>query len=565
MQNMGWNRGMPSNMLKEFKQSLKSSFKTKKTNLMNTADNEIMNKKPIFAFNKNVTGSFHILKNRPMEDFSASFSEETGKYYIAVVADGHGSAECFRSSFGSKTAVEVTMEALKLFAEAIKDTLSESEVNVEPTVAALPEPAKEPVSFTKENKVEIEKMIHPLTGSIISEWNDQVEADYENNPPTDEELQKAGLSEKPKDNIPHVYGTTLMAALWLPEYLIIIHQGDGRCVVFYDDGTVDQPVPWDDRCIGTAVTSMCDADAADRIRHYVLNFKEKKAIACFLGSDGVEDAYRDTYDEKRPYCMGDMGGVYTFYKNLTCEIIENGRHQFETYLDKMLPVFSAEGLFSRTGSGDDVSVAGIVNVEDIKKYYKQFKLDIQVYDLKERLFWKEDELRGKTRKHGILLKRMNDANTEISKAQETVAKIENEIDTWLVKQSESESDIQKAKIEIQEFEQAYTESETELNNGTFDKVLRTLGMNKLTANHKREKARNSLQVQYNEKIEKLNKCTEKLEKLRLENDSAVDLLHQVEVKFADAKQKFEEYDESYRRIENECKQLQTEIDKVLSH
>ena len=181
------------------------------------------------------------------------------------------------------------------------------------------------------------------------------------------------------------------------------------------------------------------------------------------------------------------------------------------------------------------------------------------------LFWKEDELRGKTRKHGILLKRMNDANTEISKAQETVAKIENEIDTWLVKQSESESDIQKAKIEIQEFEQAYTESETELNNGTFDKVLRTLGMNKLTANHKREKARNSLQVQYNEKIEKLNKCTEKLEKLRLENDSAVDLLHQVEVKFAEAKQKFEEYDESYRRIENECKQLQTEIDKVLSH
>ena len=44
MQNMGWNRGMPSNMLKEFKQSLKSSFKTKKTYLMNTADNEIMNK-----------------------------------------------------------------------------------------------------------------------------------------------------------------------------------------------------------------------------------------------------------------------------------------------------------------------------------------------------------------------------------------------------------------------------------------------------------------------------------------------------------------------------------------
>lgn len=505
--------------------------------------------KPVFSFSKSVLGDLHKLKKKPCQDYSASFDEENEKYHIAIVADGHGSAECFRSAFGSKTAVEVALNTLKSFADEI---LEKADLE------------KKFYDDIFSNSLYRKGLIRQQTDTIIREWKSRVEADFKNNPPTEEELLKAELSEKTNLNIPHIYGTTLIAALWLPECLIVVHQGDGRCVVFYDDGTVDQPVPWDDRCIGTAVTSMCDTDAEGRIRHYVLNFNDKKAIACYLGSDGVEDAYRDTYDEKGKFCMGDMGGVYTFYKYLTCEIIEQGQCQIEPFLEQMLLKFSAEGLFSRTGSGDDVSVAGIVNVEVVQKYCKQFKQDIQVYDLKEKLFWKEDELRGKTRKHGILLKRMNDSKGETLKAQEDIAKIEKALETCLDTRSELENNIQKAKLDIQEFDKAYAESETKLNSGLYDEFLRTIRMDKFTADYKRKKERDLLQNQLNNLIEKQNKCVEKLDNLQRNKDSTVDSLRQFEDKLAEAKKKFEEYDENYQRIENECKQLQNEIDKVLN-
>ena len=514
---------------------------------------------PIFSFSKSVLGDLHKLKNRPCEDNSASYSEENGKYHIAVVADGHGSAECFRSKLGSQIAAEVAVEFLQSFAKDFIKRFDAMLQSKETTSETASKPEKELEDF---HDGFFEPKIRPLTDTIIAEWNDRVEADYETNPPTKEELGKAGLSEGAIFD-PHFYGTTLIAALWLPECLIIIHQGDGRCVVFYNDGTMDQPVPWDERCIGTAVTSMCDNDAITHIRHKILDFRKKKAIACYLGSDGVEDAYRDTYDEKGLYCMGNMGGVYAFYKNLTCQIIEKGQNQIDNYLEEMLPIFSAEGLFSRTGSGDDVSVAGIVDVEAVKKFNVQFERDIKVYDLKEQLFWKEDELRGKMRKHGILLKRMNEAQEEITKTKAAIDKIAKEEDLCLKEQSKLENDIQRITIELQEFERDCAESEVDLNDGKFDKILRTIGLDRLTANHNRDKERNSLQARYHEIIEKQSKCSDELEKLRQKNDSAVNSLHQIEKKHSEAKEKFEEYDANYKRIEKECLLIKEEIDKVL--
>ena len=66
-----------------------------------------------------------------------------------------------------------------------------------------------------------------------------------------------------------------------------------------------------------------------------------------------------------------MGGVHTFYKDLTCQIASMDTTAFEDYLCEMLPEFSEIGRFSRAGSGDDISVAGIVDVEEISKFVKQ--------------------------------------------------------------------------------------------------------------------------------------------------------------------------------------------------
>lgn len=363
-----------------------------------------------YTFHKSVRGHLHIMREIPCEDYSDSYADINGRYYIAIIADGHGAAECFRSSVGSKQVTHIAMSCLRELAESVLES-EESEKKFCEELCSNPRSRQ--------------STIRRLTDTIIAKWHDYIREDYENNPPTQEEMSDylEKYKEKAEDYIPHIYGTTLMAALQLSGCLLLLHQGDGRCDVFYADGSVDQPIPWDSRCEDTAVTSMCDVDAADSIRSCVLDLTKKEVIACYLGCDGVEDAYRDTYED-----LGDthvlMGGVHTFYKDLTCQLNEMGTDAFETNIGQMLSDFSAVGRFSRSGSGDDVSVAGIVDLEAIKKVVEQFALDVKKYELEENLFWTEEELRGKLRKHDILKKRMMEAEDKVSKWESALQNLE---------------------------------------------------------------------------------------------------------------------------------------------
>ena len=454
----------------------------------------------MYVFNKTVRGKMHELKERPCEDWSDSFAEENGKYYIAIVADGHGSNECFLSRIGSKIAVDTALEALKSFATSVDAEIEAATVTE--TAATTDDNIKQLCNKHSLDSM-LNSMLRPLTTYIVSQWRNEVELHYNSlleatkdtdsstdlgndlkqivgYPFSEAELQEIKNSKDKIVNPSSIYGTTLIAALWLlNKYLIIIHQGDGRCDVFFDDGEVKQPVPWDPRCMGTAVTSMCDEDAANRIRCCVINLlsetgkeyqeseKQKKVIACYLGSDGVEDAYRDSYDEKQENCIGSMEGVHTFYKDITCRIVEKGPDKFKSYLAEMLPEFSDTGKFSNTGSGDDVSVAGIVNILAVQNHIRDYEREIRIYELEEMLFWKEEELRSKMRKHGILKNRLDDAKGELVKIE--------------------------------------------------DSILASK------------------------------------EKIRLARE-----------KFDEAQKKFTDYDTNYQRIDNECKQIKSEIEKVLN-
>ena len=191
----------------------------------------------MFVFNKSVIGYSHIQRKSVCEDASASFASPDGRYYICAVADGHGDKRCFRSSFGSSAAVRAAVDKLKSFAELV---LSEGN-------------SKDGMLFKLINDPRYQRnSIKQLTDCILSEWSTVVTKDYNSDPPTADEL--ALLDNSSEVNISHIYGTTLIAGLMLPECLIVVHQGDGRCEVFYKDGTVDQPVPWDRRCMGTGTS-----------------------------------------------------------------------------------------------------------------------------------------------------------------------------------------------------------------------------------------------------------------------------------------------------------------------
>lgn len=520
---------------------------------MNGKLRKVTNMSQMYAFHQTARGHLHISRDIPCEDSSDSYSADNGQYHIAIVADGHGDEKCFRSSVGSKTAVEVAMANLKTFAQ---------------TVLASPETESRFYVDIFTNPRYRQMTIKGLTDTIIAEWHDRVIEDYETNPPTEEELSKAGQA-LPIENIPHVYGTTLMAALMLPKCLIAIHQGDGRCDMFFEDGTVSQPIPWDPRCIDTATTSMCDADVAASIRSCVLDLRIQKVVACYLGSDGVEDAYRDTY-EGSGGSHGLMGGVHTFYKDLSNQLATRGAEDFEQYLCQMLPEFSTSGRFSRTGSGDDVSVAGIVNIEAIKGLTEQFKKDVQYYDLEEKLFWKQDELNGKTRKHDILRKRMENAYAEWERLQDEKAEIENKISATEQVRQELLVKLEDVKQEIEQFERDSNEVTSEINSADTTakneniavKLLGVLAINAQQVFDQIAHGKNTLEAKYDKLLEEQADIEAKIKE---QNDLLVETTAKVsdaEQAYIDAKQKFDEFDQRYQELEMQRKEIQHSVDQL---
>ncbi|HAJ98054.1 MAG TPA: hypothetical protein DCO72_10005, partial [Ruminococcus sp.] len=65
------------------------------------------------VFNVDERGYSHVLNNLPKQDHS--YSEVCDDYALAVVSDGHGSPQYFRSDRGSQLAIEASVDILKGF------------------------------------------------------------------------------------------------------------------------------------------------------------------------------------------------------------------------------------------------------------------------------------------------------------------------------------------------------------------------------------------------------------------------------------------------------------------
>lgn len=493
----------------------------------------------VFTFHETVRGHLHVMNGFPCEDSSSSFSAENGRYHIAIVADGHGSKSCFRSDYGSKIAVDVAMECLQQFAEA---TLASEEIEERFYKDVFSNPRYRHMTVRR------------LTDTILAGWHDRVLENYNNNPPTLEEMGESANEYQNGKNPAHIYGTTLIAALKMPQCLILLHQGDGRCDVFYENGTVDQPIPWDSRCEDTTTTSLCDEDAAESFRSCVINLAEKPVIACYVGCDGIEDAYRDTYDG-----LGGshtlMGGVHTFYKYLTCQIVQKGQENFKTWLPGFLTKFSADGIFSRSGSGDDVSVSGIVNLSKLASFIKEYVNDIKLYSLEEDLFWKEDELRGKTRKHGILKKRLDEAqhileSTIINQTalEETLVQLKNQ-------HIEFARRIEVARKELEDYRQ-----DAESATGQFDDRYTTRFASAMQRFIEEiSTGYSQKQATYSKMMEQMMELDGKIKQMEEKIDCGQKAILELEAKRDEAQSVFEEYDFKYQAIDVERGKIAEQI------
>ena len=293
-------------------------------------------------------GASHIRKDIPCEDFG--IKADHGEFKIFAVADGHGDPNCLRSSKGSEYICKIASAELEGFARSVKEQ-----------------------NWTQKLFVadEFDPMFNQLITSIVGKWSIAIADDLKNNPLSEEELSKApAFAEEFRKGIKpeRMYGTTLIAGLQNEKYLLLIQQGDGRCAVFDGNGNVSQPIPWDDRCLANATTSLCDDDVVESFRYHVIDLEKDPVIACIAGTDGVEDSFPTSMDK-----------THCYYRKILKFACENSVEALETILPEALTSLS------QTGSADDVTISGIIDVERTKKFLAKFDADNYRIDLRDEL------------------------------------------------------------------------------------------------------------------------------------------------------------------------------------
>jgi len=274
------------------------------------------------SFSLRKRGADHIIKNKVCQDYSVDYSD--GNCAVVIVCDGHGGDDYVRSELGARFACEIARENICDFVKKMKPEL------------------------LFEDR---EQHMRRLKESIIAGWNGTVREHYSTHPFEEGAGELAAVSEKARKKyregrIESAYGTTLIAVAVTGDYWFGLQIGDGKCVAVDKDSIFSMPVPWDDDCFFNMTTSMCDADAINHFRHYC---SRELPAAVLIGSDGVDGCFSS--DEK----------LYRFY---TTVLYSFGTTEFEEATKELgdyLPRLSAKG------SGDDVSIAAVFDMDVISK------------------------------------------------------------------------------------------------------------------------------------------------------------------------------------------------------
>lgn len=344
----------------------------------------------LVVFSATTQGFLHMKKDIPCQDASGCYVDPKGRFVAIAVADGHGDPTCVRSDRGSALVVDAALDCLRLFGESCLSAGEDSKG------ARLIDELRIPGHS--------DDVIRRLTDALLARWYEAAMEDLNREPLTSEELERASSYAAFYSNgqeLEHAYGTTLIAALYVGDNLLLLQQGDGRCVILREDASAFEPIPWDIRCHENVTTSISDTDAAESMRHAILHTdgEDSDIVACLLGSDGVEDSF---HDEE---------GRWDYYRRLCIRLTElrnasTRRQDFENVLHDTLPTFSKEG------SGDDVSIAGMANVRALMMARDEFDDLIEQHQIGARLQEARAKLLSMERMHEHLAQVASDGSEE---------------------------------------------------------------------------------------------------------------------------------------------------------
>ncbi len=239
-----------------------------------------------------------------------------GPRVAIAVADGHGSAKCFRSDAGARLAVDVGLELAREFLDAESRGTSLSLVKA--------------------------RLETDVPTRLVRGWRQRVDEDLALRPLSDPELgtvaEKDGHPARTavEQNPYLAYGSTLLGVVATESFLVVWQIGDGDIVTLSADGCVERPLPRDDRLIANETTSLCTPEAW---RHFRVAFMRNDAALILVSSDGLSNSFADE------------AGFLKFGTDLVPTIASHGLAAIRPQLGRWLRRMSDEG------SGDDISLA----------------------------------------------------------------------------------------------------------------------------------------------------------------------------------------------------------------
>ncbi len=357
------------------------------------------------AFSRVERGYRHIKRETVCQDYALASDAAPGCSVI-VVADGHGGGDYFRSDRGAKFVVQAAASELMDF-------------GAEVAAVQLRDPG------------ERRTLLRALFTRIIHRWEDSIAADMFDDPFSETQMENVNLRCRKEymegKDVNRAYGTTLVAMLVTEHYWLGIQQGDGRCVAIRADGSCEQPIPWDERCENNITTSICDAKAVEEFRY---SFSERMPAAVFVTSDGVDAAYTN------------MDEMYGFCQQLASIYLEDGRQGLEKALGEFLPNLS------KRGTGDDVSIAGLLCVDLLEPV-------TEVLDL-------EEKLRRASASWEFAGHDMREHESEQTEAQRALDEVRAEISHLESRRVKDEEDLQHLQEEIEQLQENANKKDAEL-------------------------------------------------------------------------------------------------------
>lgn len=225
-----------------------------------------------------------------------------------LLADGHGSKRHFRSERGSRFAVEMGREAF----HKIYSKLSDNDA--------------------WRNNGLAQDRVSEMLDNLINSWGTKIAEDVDHDPFSSEQIDLVA-------NRPEVaYGSTLLGVLVTQHWTLYIQLGDGDILVLDKDGKVSQPIAKSAELIANETTSLCQENAAKKVKYALKMNSDNSPWMLMLSTDGYLNSFREE-----------------------SSLLQAG-HDFQTllytkgpeYIDQELEIWLTE--MTKEGSGDDITL-----------------------------------------------------------------------------------------------------------------------------------------------------------------------------------------------------------------